>query len=147
MSIYLNKFLPEKTIVGNSHEKQDSIVCREWLTHLNKNNNNNIFREYPIWVKPKKDCDIHENKVGKKLCQYYNLKRPFTVDGFDDTTNTVYQFQGCYWHGCRKCNPENVVKYDKTMEQNNLLRSNGYTVNEIWECEWNAMKSNLPRQE
>ena len=90
MSIYLNKFLPEKTIVGNSHEKQDSIVCREWLSYLN---NKNICREVPVFIK-NDNCDIHEGKVGKKLCQYYNLKRPFTVDGYDKMTNTIYNFQG-----------------------------------------------------
>ena len=34
MSIFLNKFLPESTIVGNSIDK-DSIVAREWLISLN----------------------------------------------------------------------------------------------------------------
>ena len=29
------------------------------------------------------------------------------------------------------------------MEQNNLLRSNGYKVVEMWECEWNKLKKNL----
>ena len=71
------------------------------------------------------------------------LRRQFTVDGYDKNNKTVYQFQGCYWHGCRKCNPENVVKYDKTMEQNNLLRANGYKIVEMWECEWNKIKHNL----
>jgi hypothetical protein len=147
MGIYLNKFLPERTIVGNSHEKQDSIISREWLSHLNSQNNNNIFREYPIWVKPKEGINIHENKIGKDFCQYYNnFKRPFTVDGYDEKTKTIYQFQGCYWHGCRKCNPENVVKYNKTMEQNNLFKANGYNLKEIWECEWNEIKKDLPNK-
>ena len=78
-----------------------------------------------------------------KKCRYYNLNKPFTVDGYDRTDKTIYQFQGCYWHGCRKCNPENVIKYDKTMEQNNLFKNNGYKVVEMWECEWNKIKSTL----
>jgi hypothetical protein len=32
MSIFLNKFLPENTIVGNSIDK-DSIVAKEWLIY------------------------------------------------------------------------------------------------------------------
>ena len=67
MSIYLNKFLPEKTIVANSHEKQDSIVCREWLNHLD---NPNICREVPIWVKnPELDLEViptYEGEVSAK---------------------------------------------------------------------------------
>jgi len=27
----------------------------------------------------------------------------FTVDGFHRETNTVYEFHGCFWHGCPKC--------------------------------------------
>jgi hypothetical protein len=29
------------------------------------------------------------------------------------------------------------------MEQNNLFRSNGYNIVEMWECEWNKIKHNL----
>ena len=25
------------------------------------------------------------------------------VDGFDEASNTVLQFHGCFWHGCPKC--------------------------------------------
>jgi hypothetical protein len=83
MGIYMNKFIPEKTIVGNNTEKQDSIVCREWLCYFN---NNNICREVPISVKYYENCNIHKNKVGEKLCRYYNCKKHFTVDGYDKTT-------------------------------------------------------------
>jgi len=69
--------------------------------------------------------------------------RRFAVDGYDNTDSTNYKFHGCYWHGCRKCNHENIFKFDKTMEQNNLFRSNGYNVVEMWECEWNKIKSTL----
>jgi G:T-mismatch repair DNA endonuclease (very short patch repair protein) len=30
------------------------------------------------------------------------------------------------------------------MEQNNILRANGYDVIEMWECEWNKIKETLP---
>ena len=74
MGIYMNKFIPEKTIVGNNTEKQDSIVCREWLSYLN---NNNICREVPISVKYYENCNIHKHKVGEKLCRYYDCKTFF----------------------------------------------------------------------
>ena len=65
MDIYINKFMPEKTIVGNGSEKQASIVCREWLSHLN---NNNICREVPITIRDYELCNRHKNKVGKTKC-------------------------------------------------------------------------------
>ena len=43
MSIFLDKFLPENTIVGNSIDK-DSIAAREWLISLN---DKKITPEYP----------------------------------------------------------------------------------------------------
>ena len=27
------------------------------------------------------------------------------VDGYDDATKTVYEFHGCFYHGCAKCFP------------------------------------------
>ena len=143
MSVYLNKFLPEKKIVGNGAAKQDSVVCREWLNYLD---DDYICREVPISVKKDESCNIHKNKVGDKHEEYYNLKRPFTVDGYDRRKKKVYLFQGCFWHGCRKCHPENTTKYNKTMEQVNLLEHNGYDVIQQWECEWKQIKSILPHK-
>jgi G:T-mismatch repair DNA endonuclease (very short patch repair protein) len=31
------------------------------------------------------------------------------VDGFDKTTNTVYQFHGCFWHGCPNCYKDDTI--------------------------------------
>ena len=27
----------------------------------------------------------------------------YYVDGFDEETNTVFEFYGCYFHGCPRC--------------------------------------------
>ena len=35
MSIFTNKLMEDITIVANASNKKDSIVCREWLIHLN----------------------------------------------------------------------------------------------------------------
>ena len=65
MSVYLNKFLHDKTIVGNSATKQDSIICREWLNYLN---HPDIKREVPLWMNKDIEYDetIHNGKIGKK---------------------------------------------------------------------------------
>ncbi len=31
------------------------------------------------------------------------------VDGYSKETNTVYQFHGCFWHGCSKCFDPNTI--------------------------------------
>ncbi len=35
MSIYVNKFMPSKKIVGNATDKNISLGCKEWLNYLN----------------------------------------------------------------------------------------------------------------
>ena len=78
------------------------------------------------------------------------------VDGFDPTTNTVYEFHGCLWHGCTTCcrtqrqkkygaNPDRSLEelYAATCHKTHGLRTAGYTVLEQWECKWrNQMKHN-----
>ena len=69
------------------------------------------------------------------------------VDGYDPITRIVYEFQGCEFHGCRKCKPNNrhVKTFhhpDRTVEEihqateqkTRLVRAAGYTVIEKWGC-------------
>ena len=73
----------------------------------------------------------------------------FFVDVFDPVTNTVYEFHGCMWHGCRMCFPRNrdiktSVNADRTLNEVytatcvkiQTLRNEGYRIKEIWECQW-----------
>jgi hypothetical protein len=83
------------------------------------------------------------------LITEYKIKGPDTnyiVDGFDPSTNTVYEFLGDYWHG----NPA-VFDPDQTMTKRNVtfrhlyeetltrvkgLTMLGYKVVYIWERDW-----------
>ena len=31
----------------------------------------------------------------------------YFVDSYDPQSNTVYEFHGCFWHGCPRCHPRN----------------------------------------
>ena len=74
----------------------------------------------------------------------------YRVDGLDHTTHNVYEFHGCLYHGCRRCFPDrdqySFSSPDRTMEaldqatfqKTKTLRDMGYTVYEMWECEWQA---------
>ena len=67
------------------------------------------------------------------------------VDGFEEDKNMVYQFHGCYWHGCQKCyKPDDLNKeknklmidlYNETNEISNKLKNTGYVLEEFWECQ------------
>ena len=67
------------------------------------------------------------------------------VDGFCADSSTVFQFHGCYWHGhpCPK-NPQGSVeeeqkcRYKDTLEKEDYIRSLGYKLVVMWECDWRA---------
>jgi hypothetical protein len=68
------------------------------------------------------------------------------VDGYDESSNTVYQYHGCFWHGCPRCFREETINnvkkeemgdlLEKTKERTKQLEDSGYNVVEIWECSW-----------
>lgn len=72
----------------------------------------------------------------------------YTVDGYHEETRTVYEFDGCFWHGCPTCFPvrdETHARHlGKTMadvfrdreKKHALLRQAGYRIVSKWECEW-----------
>ena len=72
----------------------------------------------------------------------------YFVDGYDAQTRTVYEFNGCLFHGCPTCYPVRDIKHycapDRTVQElynateakrMALLRA-GYSVFETWECQW-----------
>ena len=75
-----------------------------------------------------------------------------TVNEYDPQTHTAYEFNGCYWHGCRTCHPQRTETHerllDRTMDdvreivddKQALLQACGYNLVEMWECEWASPK-------
>ena len=75
----------------------------------------------------------------------------FKVDGWDDSTNTVYEFHGCVFHGCPRCysgdtynslknelmsttfskHKARIEKIKSSNEVNSLI--------EIWECDYDNL--------
>lgn len=45
----------------------------------------------------------HSRNGGEQVLQIKGSR--VTVDGYDHITKTVYEFQGCEYHVCRKCKP------------------------------------------
>jgi hypothetical protein len=72
--------------------------------------------------------------------------RSFSLDGFDASTNTVYEFHGDFWHG----NPEVYdldkihrlakvkyrVLYEKTVNKEKIIKEAGYNLVVMWEKDW-----------
>ncbi|CAH1240722.1 Hypp6078 [Branchiostoma lanceolatum] len=72
------------------------------------------------------------------------------VDGFCAQTNTVYEYHGCFYHGCKKCyepwvtNPVNSLKmgqlYADTLRKRGIIKGAGYTYVEIWSHDFEKLK-------
>ncbi|KAG8235576.1 hypothetical protein J437_LFUL013126 [Ladona fulva] len=70
---------------------------------------------------------------------------------------TVYEFHGCYFHGCVHCfagsrdekisnSPRETMnmRHEATLKKSSLLREGGYEVVEMWECGFDTMIRDNP---
>ncbi|XP_071153592.1 uncharacterized protein [Mytilus edulis] len=81
----------------------------------------------------------------------------FLVDGYRETEageREVYEFHGCFWHGCDKCFGRSTINpvtgytmadlFQRTMDKRSFLEKDGYKYISIWECQFdNELKSNV----
>ena len=51
--------------------------------------------------------------------------KTFKVDRFCEQTNTVYEFYGCFWHGCPNCYKPNIIN---SKNQNDMGTFNDQTI-------------------
>jgi G:T-mismatch repair DNA endonuclease (very short patch repair protein) len=66
------------------------------------------------------------------------------VDGYCEDTNEVFEYLGCFWHGCL-CMPnrhksignndKTLQNYEKTVARFQKIKDAGYNVVSIWEFE------------
>jgi hypothetical protein len=71
------------------------------------------------------------------------------VDGYDPTTNTVYEFHGDFWHGnpdvfdSEDTNPVTNTNFgelhQRTVSRDQSIRDEGYNLVTIWESEFNKL--------
>jgi predicted nucleic acid-binding Zn-ribbon protein len=71
----------------------------------------------------------------------------YHVDGYNAATREVYEFEGCFFHGCLACYPDrsklNSVSGHtyrnllyRTLQRGQYIREQGYTVVVMWEHTW-----------
>ena len=75
---------------------------------------------------------------------------PYPVDGFCSNTSVLFNFHGCYHHShlCevtknvkdKKWHDNRESNYQRTLNIGEFIRERGYTLVEIWECQFNALK-------
>lgn len=94
-----------------------SKAANKWLESFN---NTNIIKEYTIYI---------------------NNKR-YKVDGYDPTTQTIYEYFGSFWHGdpnrkdLKEINPKNKMPYNElyniTLNRVNTFNNSNYKFIYLW---------------
>ena len=118
-------------------QKRDSIQAVQWL-------------EYEALTR-----GIH---IHHQLCGHggERMIEGFDVDGYDPISKTVFQFNGCLWHGCKRCFPSpkqrqeqllnlskkkdspvtREIAYQQTLKREAKIRDAGYRLVVRWQHEW-----------
>ena len=116
------------------------------------------FEQFPDNHIHGKGCYKCSNNISKSETSFLNFLnithrnirfpkwRKKSVDGYDEKTNTVYEFLGDYWHGNpKKFNVSDINMrthkpfgelYENTFKSFRKLKSLGYNVKYIWESDW-----------
>jgi G:T-mismatch repair DNA endonuclease (very short patch repair protein) len=108
--------------------------------------NKNYSRKAMMWLLYREQTDGCRSRRGRNGREFRLPELPnFSVDGFCAATKTVYEFNGCYWHG-HSCQPFRDTptmagdtlgeRYEKTMARLAKITETGYQVQVQWECEF-----------
>ena len=132
--VWRKNHMPENSVAiippeGYPNQKKYSIKAVRWIQGMARKNHIKIRHAL--------------NGGEQKVCGHY-------VDGYDPETKTVYEFHGCYWHGCPKHFPDRTKintyscltmyeLYKQTVEKTEKLKRAGYQVTEMWECEYDRL--------
>lgn len=141
-----DKYCYDKTEYISSHKKV-IIICKEHGEFLQTPNSH-------ISGSGCQKCSFKFGKLENEWLDKFNIPNEYRqykigryiVDGFDPNNNTIYEFNGDYWHGnpiiYKKYdrNKNNNQKfgelYDKTIKKSIELKEMGYNIISIWENEY-----------
>ena len=128
MGVYRSKFMPSNEIAVVKDVKKSeafSEVSIKWIK----------------WISETQDVYIQHALNGGE----HKIQDIGKIDGYCEPTNTVYEFQGCFWHGCPKCysqdtiNPYNQIDmgelHEQTKTKNKKITDLGYNLVEMFECD------------
>ena len=95
---------------GYNCKIKTSVKCQVWLKHQMEKNNIHIE---------------HANNGGEK-----QFGKHF-VDGYHADTNTILEFDGCYWHGCKDCFTGHTFNNTKKQTMFCLRQSTAKRIDEL----------------
>ena len=115
----------------SNHQRQ-SKAALQWISYLEQ-----LVLRRPL-----------SHQYGQGYEHRLGYKR-IPVDAFDLQTATVYQFHGCWYHGCYKCHrahnldaAERFKRQERTQRVTAYLKDVlGHEVVSMYECDWDAFKT------
>lgn len=115
---------------GRIHSEETKKKQKEWhVLHPNKK-----FKDTGIELKIEKELKARKINYIKQC----PLVKSVIVDFYLPDINTVIQCDGCFWHNCLIHNPkDHKEKRIRDMNQDILLKSNGFNIYRFWEHEIN----------
>ncbi|XP_032226675.2 uncharacterized protein LOC116609985 [Nematostella vectensis] len=140
--ILRTKFLEEKTIGliptrGYRGHDVQSLKALQWLKYIEHREGEGVFIQ-------------HAGNRGD-----VRLAGRIKVDGYAESTNTVYQYHGCFYHGCTTCFQPHTVNpltnttmqelHEHTRAVELRLKAQGYNYEEVWECQFDAQLNTHPK--
>jgi hypothetical protein len=109
-------------------------------------------------------CTLQTSKPAQQWIDYLSITKPdiqhfysengefsipnsrYKADGYDEKTNTIYEFHGDFWHGNPKLfNQDELNKitkttfgelFEKTISKEEFCKSKGYKYISLWENDW-----------
>jgi hypothetical protein len=131
------------------------ILCKKHGAFYQKPNDHMMGHGCPKCSRNVSELEIdflNYLNVDKRNFNLLNWKRK-PVDGYDEKSNTVYEYLGDYYHGNpKKYNPSDYNQichktfgelYENTIKVFNKLKFLGYTVKYIWENDWKKFKDGI----
>jgi G:T-mismatch repair DNA endonuclease (very short patch repair protein) len=102
-----------------------------------------IAIQWLLWEAHVHNINIAHSGVGREV----RLKENLLVDGFCEETNTVYEFHGCFWHGCERCFVDQTsrlaakrdalfLRRENTIRKEERVKRAGYNLVTLWKCDF-----------
>ena len=137
-----------------------SIPALQWLTWCDHQLRQRALQDLnPNDLLASANPEPHHHQYIQHVRNEGEYKIPGTkiyVDGYCPDTHTVYEFQGCFTHGCPTCYPHRYEKhprnydrtmqdlYDVTQDKVQKLTNQGYNVIQMWGCQWDHLRDTQP---
>ncbi|XP_063934061.1 uncharacterized protein LOC135145859 [Zophobas morio] len=118
-------------------------------------NQSEVAIKWLTWIGHSNNIVINHAANGRET----RLPENILVDGFCEATNTVFEFYGCWYHGCEKCYFDQTcklsdkkdglfIKREATLDKEYRIKAAGYNLLTIWQCQYEKeLKRNPAMQE